>query len=147
MEKTFNRVRSIKDITTFVSLIVLGSILIALPTSASINITGFFLIFAGLILALVLKTGYADENGGKYQKKERYFQQAMNAEICSAIASKPNSINLSEEDKGNAVRLDIYSCKSSGKAYIQLFEYVPYRYEPCSKMYEYELSKVSKLIK
>mgnify|MGYP003287927541 CR=1 FL=1 len=147
MEKTFNRVRSIKDITTFVSLIVLGSILIALPTSASINITGFFLIFAGLILALVLKTGYKDENGGKYQKKERFFQQAMNAEICSAIASKPNSINLSEEDKGNAVRLDIYSCKSSGKAYIQLFEYVPYRYEPCSKMYEYELSKVSKLIK
>ncbi len=147
MEKTFERVRSIKDIVIFVSLVVLGSILIALPTSASINITGFFLIFAGLILALVLKTGYKDENGGKYQKKERFFQQAMNAEICSAIASKPNSINLSEEDKGNAVRLDIYSCKSSGKAYIQLFEYVPYRYEPCSKMYEYELSKVSKLIK
>ncbi len=146
MEKTFERVRSIKDIVIFVSLVVLGSILIALPTSASINITGFFLIFAGLILALVLKTGYKDENGGKYQKKERFFQQAMNAEICSAIASKPNSINLSEEDKGNAVRLDIYSCKSSGKAYIQLFEYVPYRYEPCSKMYEYELSKVSKLI-
>lgn len=147
MEKTFERVRSIKDIVTFVSLVVLGSILIALPTSASINITGFFLIFAGLILALVLKTGYKDENGGKYQKKERFFQQAMNAEICSAIASKPNSINLSEEDKGNAVRLDIYSCKSSGKAYIQLFEYVPYRYEPCSKIYEYEISEVSNLIK
>jgi hypothetical protein len=147
MEKTFERVRSIRDIVIFVSLVVLGSILIALPTSASINITGFFLIFAGLILALVLKTGYKDENGGKYQKKERFFQQAMNAEICSAIASKPNSINLSEEDKGNAVRLDIYSCKSSGKAYIQLFEYVPYRYEPCSKIYEYEISEVSNLIK
>ena len=147
MEKTFNRVRSIKDITTFVSLVVLGSILIALPTSASINITGFFLIFAGLILALVLKTGYADENGGKYQKKERFFQQAMNAEICAALASKPDSVDLSEEDKGNTIRLDIYFCRSSGKAYSQLFEYVPYRYEPCSKMYEYELSKVSKLIK
>ena len=147
MEKTFERVRSIRDIVIFVSLVVLGSILIALPTSASINITGFFLIFAGLILALVLKTGYKDENGGKYQKKERFFQQAMNAEICSAIASKPNSINLSEEDKGNAVRLDIYSCKSSGKVYIQLFEYVPYRYEPCSKIYEYEISEVSNLIK
>ena len=134
MEKTFERVRSIKDIVTFVSLVVLGSILIALPTSASINITGFFLIFAGLILALVLKTGYKDENGGKYQKKERFFQQAMNAEICAALASKPDSVDLSEEDKGNAIRLDIYSCKSSGKAYIQLFEYVPYRYEPCSKI-------------
>ena len=147
MEKTFERVRSIRDIVIFVSLVVLGSILIALPTSASINITGFFLIFAGLILALVLKTGYKDEDGGKYQKKERFFQQAMNAEICAALASKPDSVDLSEEDKGNAIRLDIYSCKSSGKAYIQLFEYVPYRYEPCSKMYEYELSKVSKLIK
>ena len=147
MEKTFERVRSIKDIVTFVSLVVLGSILIALPTSASINITGFFLIFAGLILALVLKTGYKDENGGKYQKKERFFQQAMNAEICAALASKPDSVDLSEEDKGNAIRLDIYSCKSSGKAYIQLFEYVPYRYEPCSKIYEYEISEVSNLIK
>ena len=118
MEKTFERVRSIRDIVIFVSLVVLGSILIALPTSASINITGFFLIFAGLILALVLKTGYKDEDGGKYQKKERFFQQAMNAEICAALASKPDSVDLSEEDKGNAIRLDIYSCKSSGKAYI-----------------------------
>ena len=147
MEKTFVRVRSIRDIVIFVSLIVLGSILIALPTSASINITGFFLIITGLILALVLKTGYQDEDGGKYQKKERFFQQAMNAEICAALASKPDSVDLSEEDKGNAIRLDIYFCTSSGKAYAQLFEYVPYRYEPCSKMYEYELSKVSKLIK
>lgn len=147
MEKTFNRTRSIKDFIIFISLIVIGSILISLPTSASINITGFFLIFTGLILALVLKSGYKDENGENYQKKERYFQQAMNAEISSAIASKPDYVNLSEEDKGNAIRLDIYFNKTSGKAYIQLFEYVPYKYEPCSKMYAYEISEVSKLIK
>ena len=58
MEKEFIRVRSIKDIVIFVSLIVAGSVLIALPTGASVNITGFFLIFAGLILALVMKTGH-----------------------------------------------------------------------------------------
>lgn len=148
MEKTFIRVRSIKDITIFVSLIVLGSILIALHTSVSINITGFFMIFAGGILALVLKSAYKEENTGeKYLKKERYFQQNMNAEIASAIAFKPDSVDLSAEDKGNAVRLDIYYSSSTGKAYLQLFEYVPYKYEPCSKMYEYEISKVGKLIK
>ena len=65
MEKTFIRVRSVKDITVFTSLIVLGCILVALPTGAAVNITGFFLIFAGLILALVLKTGYKDENTGE----------------------------------------------------------------------------------
>ena len=148
MEKTFTRVHSIKDIVIFISLLILGGILVAVPTSDAVNITGFFLIFAGAILALVLKTGYKDvETNVKYFKKERYFQQAMHAAIADAIASKPDSIDLSQENKGNAIKLDIYFSKASGKAYVQLFEYVPYTYQPCSKMYEYELSKVSKLIK
>ena len=148
MEKTFIRVHSIKDIVIFISLLVLGGILVAVPTSDAVNITGFFLVFAGAILALVLKTGYKDvETNVKYIKKERYFQQAMHAAIADAIASKPDSIDLSQENKGNAIKLDIYFSKASGKAYIQLFEYVPYTYQPCSKMYEYEISKVGKLIK
>lgn len=148
MEKTFVRVRSAKDIIIFTSLIVLGSVLVALPTSVSVNITGFFLIFAGIALAFILRTAYKDTaTGEKYQMKEHYFQQAMNAPISSALQSDPESIDLGEEDKGNAVKLDIYYSKSTGKAYLQLFEYVPYQYEPCSKMYEYEISKVGKLLK
>lgn len=148
MEKTFVRVHSIKDIVIFVSLLVLGGILVAIPTGDAVNITGFFLVFAGAILALVLKTGYKDvDTSAKYHKKERYFQQSMHSDIVSAMASKPDSIDLSEEDKGNAIKLDIYYSKVTGKAYIQLFEYVPYTYQPCTKMYEYDLSKVGKLIK
>lgn len=56
METRFCRVRSVKDITISASLIIIGSILVALPTGTGVNITGFFLIFAGIILALVLKT-------------------------------------------------------------------------------------------
>ena len=148
MEKTFIRVHSIKDIVIFISLLILGGILVAVPTSDAVNITGFFLILAGVILALVLKTGCKDvETNVKYIKKERYFQQAMHAAIADAIASKPDSIDISQENQGNAIKLDIYFSKASGKAYIQLFEYVPYTYQPCSKMYEYEISKVGKLIK
>ena len=148
MEKTFIRVHSIKDIVIFISLLILGSILVTVPTGDAVNITGFFLVFAGVILALVLKTGYKDvETNEKYIKKERYFQQAMHTAIADAIASKPDSIDLSQENKGNAIKLDIYFSKATGKAYIQLFEYVPYTYQPCSKMYEYEISKVAKLIK
>ena len=148
MEKTFTRVHSINDIVIFISLLVLGGILVAVPTGDAVNITGFFLVFAGAILALVLKTGYKDvETNEKYIKKERYFQQTMHAAIADAIASKPDSIDLSQENKGNALKLDIYFSKATGKAYIQLFEYVPYTYQPCSKMYEYEISKVGKLIK
>lgn len=148
MEKTFVRVRSAKDIAIFVSLIIAGGVLIALPTCAAVNITGFFLIFAGIILALVLKTGYKDmETGVKYQKEEHFFQQTMHAAISAALTADPDSLDLSEEDKGNAVRLDVYYSKASGKAYLQLFEYVPYKYEPCTKVYEYEIAKVGKLIK
>lgn len=148
MEKEFIRVRSVKDIVIFSTLIIAGAILIALPTGTAVNITGFFLIFAGLILILVMKSAYKDtETGVRYQKKERFFQQAMNAPISSALASKPDSVDLSEEDKGNAVRLDIYFSKTSGKAYLQLFAYVPYKYEPCSNIYEYGIENVQKLIK
>ena len=148
MEKTFTRVRSVKDITIFSSLIILGSVLIALPTGTAINITGFFLIFAGLILMFVLRSGYKEEGSNeRYQKEEHFFQQAMNAAIASVLESKPESIDLREADKGNAVRLDVYYSKASGKAYLQRFEYVPYKYEPCSDMVEHDIARVEQLIK
>ena len=148
MEKTFTRVRSIKDITIFVSLALVGIILTVLPVGEAASIAGFFIILAAAILALVLKTGYKDvDTNAKYHKKERYFQQTEHAAITAAIASKPDSVDLSEENKGNAIKLDVYYSKVTGKAYIQLFEYVPYTYQPCSKMYEYDLSKINKLIK
>ena len=148
MEKTFIRVRSIKDITIFVSLALVGTILTALPIGDAANIAGFFIIVAAGILAFVLKSAYKDiDTNEKYLKKERYFQQTMHAAISSAIASNPDSVDLSEEDKGNAIRLDIYYSKSSGKAYLQLFEYIPYTYQPCTRVHECEISKASKLIK
>lgn len=147
MEKTFCRVRSARDITIFISLIVLGSVLVALPTGAGVNIAGFFMIFAGIILALMLRTGYKDvDTGEKYQKKEYYFQQAVKSEVSAALKSDPSSIDLSQADKGNAVKLDIYYSRPSGKAYLQLSEYVPYKYEPCSVMYEHHISKIDKLV-
>ena len=89
MEKTFIRVRSIRDIVIFISLIVIGSVLVALPTGAGVNIAGFFMIFAGLILSLILKSGYKDEETGeRYSKQEHYFQQAMNAPISAALESR-----------------------------------------------------------
>lgn len=148
MEKTFIRVRSIKDIAISVSLIILGSVLVSLPTGAGVNIAGFFMITAGLILIFILKSGYKDtETGVLYKNKDYYFQQAMNAPISTALASKPECIDLGEAGKGNAVKLEIYYSKTSGKAYLQLFEYIPYKYEPCSKMYEHSLERIEKLIK
>ena len=148
MEKTFNRVRSTKDIIISVGLIAAGGILVALPTATSINILGFFMIFAGILLFLMLRTGDKEqESAVQYCKKEFFFSQSEKAKLSESIASKPSSISLAEEDKGNAVRLDVFYSQKSGKAYVQLFEYVPYKYEPCTKQYEYQISEVNNLIK
>lgn len=148
MNKEFIRVRSVKDIILSTILAASGCILICLPTSTSINILGFFLIITGILMFFIMKTAYKDtETGARYNKKERFFSQEQREQILKAISSKPDSANISEEDKGNSIRLDIYHSSSTGKAYIQLFEYVPYKYEPCSAIYEHELKNTEKLIK
>ena len=147
MEKTFNKVRSTKDIVISAGLAAGGCVLVALPTSTSINILGFFMLFAGILLFLMLRSGYKEvETGEKFYKTERYFSQTLRAELAEKIASKPQNVNLAEEDKGNALRLDIYYSRKTGKAYIQIFEYIPYKYEPCTRQFEYEISETGKLI-
>lgn len=146
MEREFIRVRSAKDIFTTLILIAAGGIMIALPTSQAVNVAGFFLIFAGLVLGIILKTGYKDtESGINYYKKERFFAQNLRDDITRKIQGNLKGINLAEEDKGNGLRLDIYYSKASGKAFIQLFEYIPYKYEACSKMYEHSLTDAADL--
>ena len=95
----------------------------------------------------ILKTGYrGSESGEMYCKQERFFSKNCKPELENAIAKSPCKVNLANENKGNGLRLDIYYNRKSGKAYAQLFEYVPYTYEPCSCIYEHELSKVNHLI-
>lgn len=148
MEKTFVRVRSIKDLIISASFIISGSVLIVLPTGTGVNIAGFFMILAGIIMAIILRTSYKDtETGEQYMKKEHYFNQAMNSPISAALKSRPETIDLSQSEQGNSIKLDIYYSRQSAKAYLQLFEYVPYRYEPSTKMYEYPLERVNILIK
>lgn len=149
MEKNFIRVRSTKDIIISTALTLSGIVLVALPTSTGINILGFLLLLIGILLYFTLKSLYKDEETGiKYTKKERYFEGCRRDELSSAI-SRQNckcKVNLSGENKGNSLRLDIYYSKQAGKAYMQVFEYIPYRYEPYSNIYEHEIVNVVELI-
>lgn len=144
MEKNFVRVRSIKDIVISSSLIIAGCILVSIPSSDSVNIAGFFIVVTGLLLAFILKTAYKDsDNGEKFTKKERYFGNEMHDKLKSALAC-PTTLDPKYENRGSSLRLDIYYSKS--KVYVQLFEYVPYKYEPCSSMHEHSFEKANKLI-
>ncbi len=145
MEKEFVKVRSTNDIIISSILLIAGSVLVILPTSDSINIAGFFMLLTGLLLFFVLKTSYKDmETGEKLNKKERYFSHEKYETLKRAL-THPETFDPSGEDKGNSIKLDIYYNKS--KVYVQLFEYVPYKYEPCSDIHLYHMDIAEKLIK
>ena len=147
MEKEFVKVRSRKDILTDTILAVSGVTMILCPLPASLNALGWLLLFSGAATAIFLKTGYKDkDSGARYTKTERYFAQDMKETISMALRDN-KAFDGSREDSGTAVRLDIYSSRKSGKAYLRLFSYIPYRYEPCTGMYEFDLAEAEKFVK
>lgn len=148
MEKKFIRVRQLKDIVIFFLLIIIGCLMTSVTEIIGVNVVGFVIIISGFVYAFVLRDVYKDvDTGEKYLRKELLFKQEMKGEILSVLDSAPESIKLTEEGKGQVIKLDIYYGKSSGKAYLQLFEYVPHQYKPCSEIYEYETNKLEKLLK
>lgn len=147
MNKEFIRVHSTKDIAISLILVISGIILVALPASASVNISGSFMLIAGIFLFLMLKSGYKETGTGeRYCRKERFFPQSCRDNIMSAIAMAPESIDLNEEDKGNGLKIEVFYNKKNNKAFISLHEYIPYKYEQCSPTFEYTAEQVSKLL-
>ena len=99
---------------------------------------------AGVIFAFVLKTAYKGSITGEiYSKKERYFAHTKLNQLMLSLTS-PNRFSTNGENEGNALRLDVYYNRN--KVYLQLMEYVPYTYEPCTKFYEHDISDGAKFI-
>ena len=89
MEKNFIRVRSTKDITISLTLTIAGGVLVALPTATSVNILGFFMIFAGIILFLMLRTGYKEtETKTSTTTESTTRQNASSARVCETKSLK-----------------------------------------------------------
>lgn len=147
MNKEFKSVRTNKDIIVSLLVSIAGITLISLPTPVSVNIVGCCLIFTGIILFVFLKTGYSDnETKETYCKKVFYFPQSCKGTVLSSLEHNIKNIDLSENDKGNGLKMDVYFNKKNNKAFIQLFEYIPYRYEPASETFGFTTDEISKLI-
>lgn len=148
MEKKFIRVRTLKDIIIFTSVLIIGLLFVAITETELDNMGGYTLIAIGIILACFLKTGYEDiDTHEKYFKRNFTFSGDMKTPLLSALSSSPELIDMSQEGNGQVLRLSVYCGKTTGKAYLQLFVYVPHLYVPCSEMYEHEMSKVEKILK
>lgn len=148
MNDLFVRTRSVKDLVISTLLLVGGCVMVALPTPSAVNITGFFLCIAGIILFFILKTGWKHvETSEKYRCCTLYFAKENFSMLKEALEKNPEAIVLDKEGMANTVRLDIYYNKELNKTYCQLSEYVSYEYQPCSKVYTYDYNRIAKAIK
>lgn len=148
MKNKFIRVRSTKDIVISAALLILGVALVVLTNIEAANISGYMLIIVGLVLLLVLKTAYRDEETkAMYFKKDIFFLREMKDSIIKALESSPEKIDMSQAGKGQVLLLRVYYSKSAARAYMQLSEYVPHEYKPCTEVCVYDISQVEGLLK
>lgn len=142
MEKNFIKVRSVKDIVIFTSIIVLGCVLAIAPFGAGAAIAGYMLVILGFLMCLMMKSEYKEASSGeRFAKKELFFPREEKQQLMPAVTSSPYSMSLAQEGKGQAIRLDVFYSKKLGKFYIQMFEYIPYQYEKCTGIVEYNIKK------
>lgn len=148
METKFTRVRSLKDIVIFSIFIIAGILLTIIPEAMGANIGGYTLIIIGVILSFVLKSAYRNNASGvNYLHREITFKREVKESLVSAVKAHPEKIVISAVNDGQSLKLEIYYNKKTNKAFIQLFEYIPHQYEPCTDIFEYEFGRIEKLIK
>lgn len=148
MEEKFVKVSSANNKIISVSVIIAGCILLAIPMVTVANLIGVVLFITGIVLVFVLKSNYkCVETGEIFCKKEFYFEDKKKEKLLAAIKNNPEAIDTSDADKGNALRLEIFYSKKTGKAIMLLYKYVPYQYEPCSEITECEYNKIEKILK
>lgn len=146
MNKEFVRVRSTRDILISSVMTVLGIVLIAIPSSVSVNIFGTVLAVPGILMLLFLKTGYKDVNTGLvYKRKIKYYSATAKNDILSSLNGKVSSFDWTETPDGSAVMVDVYEGSKSDKVYVRVSEFVPYNYEPCSDWFEFSKDAASAL--
>jgi hypothetical protein len=147
MNQQFIKVRSIKDIIIFSSFILVGFILTLLSLGTGVTLAGYIFIIIGVILALILKSAYREVNNpGTYYKKELFFEPKHKQELIKVIKQNPANIDLSDEGKGLSIRLDLYYSRVSQRAFLQLFEYVPYEYIAVSEVTECDREDVKHIV-
>ncbi len=134
----FVKTRSLTDYIISAALIVAGIVLVAIPSSVSINILGSLIALTGIILILVMKNGYRNSNSKEmFSKKTFYFPASSKAVILDQLKNAPDKIDMSKESCGNnGLMLEVFSNRKCPKVFVKAYEYIPYKYEPCSDFFE-----------
>jgi len=83
----------------------------------------------------------------KSKRKSLYFSRYQYREIMFALQTGIlKNIDLYTEGESETLKMEIIYNNNEGKAYIQLYCFIPFDYIKCSKVYVFDIDKVRPLI-
>ena len=108
---------------------------------------GIIIAVCGLAMFLLYKGGYKkDGQGIVLQKKSEDLCKSCRQSIIDYLNGKDVTPQVKKGDEGGSVRLDVYYNAAAGIAYVQLFDFRNYAYEPETEVIELHSPKADKLI-
>lgn len=103
------------------------------------------MIITGIILFAVLKTGWRDtETKEQYHRKVKFFSKDIKDEIMDNLENHIENIDIQKNNIGTGLKMEVYYNRR--QAFVNLYKYIPYSYEPVSSTFEYSADKIEKLI-
>lgn len=126
--------------------IVLAGIVITFFSFPYAKGLGSILILGGIIALSMSKKTLVHGSTGNKIISYTYFFPPIEKEKIKQICETSNFDTLKSVSQAeNGLQMEIYLSKNGSYAAVQLYEYIPYKYEICSPLYEYEGDDAQKL--
>lgn len=130
----------------FTSIITfIGITTCVIATSGVTIIMGVTFIIAGMVCWFMFKSGYIDTvSKQNLTKTEVYYAIEHKQGIIDAVLNDPKRLSQYPKCSMNTIKLDIYY--NNEDAYVQMYEYIPCSYKPCTKLIKHKAGDVSNVI-
>lgn len=132
MEDNFKKVHTRQDLILS-SVTLLAGILIFCAN----KVAGIMIAICGLVLFLCYKRGYQkDGKGAILDMVSKDICKTSTAPLTAFLNGESTNFVIKEGNEGGSMRLIAYYSKESSIAYVQLFHYSNYLYEPATGVVE-----------
>lgn len=138
----FKKVHTVKDLVLSVVVTLAGIGLYFLNQGL-----GGVVFACGLLMLIFYKAGYkANGEGPVLTKKAQDLPRTCRQSIVNYLEGKDDDLELGLSGLGASVRLETYYNKEAGVAYVQLFDFSNYTYEPATEIVELHSPKADNLL-
>lgn len=143
MDIKFKRVHSLKDLILSISTLIIGIGLYFVN-----QIAGILFIAIGVLMIIFFKTCYKKEGENVF-----FFKKALDVDhscresLMAFLEGQKVEPQVVETEDGGAIRLEIYYNATASIAFVQLFDFSNYKYEPATQIIDLRGVRADAIIK